>query len=83
MEHRWRSDGFSQFCLTVLCRGTEALSADVAVVLGIITCSAYGGNLSPILANILLNECDHELELRGHRFVRYADDMVISCASRK
>ncbi|MCK9287947.1 MAG: reverse transcriptase domain-containing protein, partial [Sphaerochaetaceae bacterium] len=42
-----------------------------------------GGNLSPILANILLNECDHELELRGHRFVRYADDMVISCASRK
>ncbi|MDD2406085.1 MAG: reverse transcriptase domain-containing protein, partial [Sphaerochaetaceae bacterium] len=35
-----------------------------------------GGNLSPILANILLNECDHELELRGHRFVRYADDMV-------
>lgn len=42
-----------------------------------------GGNLSPILANILLNECDHELELRGHRFVRYADDMVISCTSRK
>ena len=42
-----------------------------------------GGNLSPILANILLNECDHELERRGHRFVRYADDMVISCTSRK
>jgi RNA-directed DNA polymerase len=42
-----------------------------------------GGNLSPILANILLNECDHELERRGHRFVRYADDMVIACSSRK
>jgi len=42
-----------------------------------------GGNLSPILANILLNECDHELERRGHRFARYADDMVISCSSRK
>jgi RNA-directed DNA polymerase len=42
-----------------------------------------GGNLSPILANILLNECDRELERRGHRFVRYADDMVISCSSRK
>jgi len=42
-----------------------------------------GGNLSPILANILLNECDRELEQRGHRFVRYADDMVISCSSRK
>jgi group II intron reverse transcriptase/maturase len=42
-----------------------------------------GGNLSPILANILLNECDHELIRRGHRFVRYADDMVIFCGSRK
>ncbi|MFA7224787.1 MAG: group II intron reverse transcriptase/maturase [Sphaerochaetaceae bacterium] len=42
-----------------------------------------GGNLSPILANILLNECDHELMGRGHRFVRYADDMVIFCGSRK
>ena len=42
-----------------------------------------GGNLSPILANILLNECDRELTRRGHRFVRYADDMVIACSSRK
>jgi RNA-directed DNA polymerase len=42
-----------------------------------------GGNLSPVLANILLNECDRELERRGHKFVRYADDMVIACASRK
>lgn len=36
-----------------------------------------GGPLSPLLANILLNEPDHELERRGHRFARYADDMVI------
>lgn len=42
-----------------------------------------GGNLSPILANILLNECDHELIRRGHRFARYADDLVIFCGSRK
>ncbi|MDY0303976.1 MAG: group II intron reverse transcriptase/maturase [Sphaerochaeta sp.] len=42
-----------------------------------------GGNLSPILANVLLNECDWELTRRGHRFVRYADDMVIFCGSRK
>lgn len=42
-----------------------------------------GGNLSPILANVLLNECDQELTRRGHRFVRYADDMVIACSSRK
>ncbi|MFB5269633.1 group II intron reverse transcriptase/maturase [Paenibacillus enshidis] len=33
-----------------------------------------GGNLSPILSNIMLNELDKELENRGHRFVRYADD---------
>ena len=42
-----------------------------------------GGPLSPLLGNIMLNECDHELERRGHRFVRYADDMMIFCKSRK
>ena len=36
-----------------------------------------GGNLSPILSNIMLNELDKELEKRGLRFVRYADDCVI------
>jgi len=36
-----------------------------------------GGPLSPLLANILLNELDHQLERRGHRFARYADDMVV------
>ena len=41
-----------------------------------------GGPLSPLLANIMLNELDHELERRGHRFVRYADDMVIFCKSK-
>ena len=42
-----------------------------------------GGPLSPLLSNIMLNELDKELENRGHRFVRYADDMVIFCKSRK
>lgn len=36
-----------------------------------------GGPLSPVCANILLNELDQLLESRGHRFVRYADDMVL------
>ncbi|MHC1731037.1 MAG: group II intron reverse transcriptase/maturase [Bacteroidales bacterium] len=40
-----------------------------------------GGPLSPVLSNILLNELDRELERRGHKFVRYADDMVIFCRS--
>ena len=36
-----------------------------------------GGPLSPLLANILLDDFDKELEKRGHRFVRYADDTII------
>jgi RNA-directed DNA polymerase len=36
-----------------------------------------GGNLSPLLSNIMLNELDRELESRGLRFVRYADDCII------
>jgi group II intron reverse transcriptase/maturase len=40
-----------------------------------------GGPLSPLLSNIMLNELDRELEGRGHKFVRYADDMVILCKS--
>ena len=42
-----------------------------------------GGPLSPMLSNIMLNELDKELERRGHKFVRYADDLVILCKSRK
>lgn len=40
-----------------------------------------GGNLSPILSNIMLNELDKELESRGLHFVRYADDCVIAVGS--
>lgn len=40
-----------------------------------------GGNLSPLLSNIMLNELDKELEKRGLHFVRYADDCVIAVRS--
>jgi group II intron reverse transcriptase/maturase len=59
---------------------------------GVIVCNKFeetelgvpqGGPLSPLLANILLNELDHELEGRGHKFVRYADDMLIFCKSKR
>ncbi len=40
-----------------------------------------GGNLSPLLSNIMLNELDKELEVRGLRFTRYADDCVIAARS--
>jgi len=42
-----------------------------------------GGNLSPLLSNIMLNELDKELEARGLRFVRYADDSLIFVRSEK
>lgn len=42
-----------------------------------------GGPLSPLLANVLLDEVDRELECRGHRFVRYADDSNVYVRSLK
>jgi RNA-directed DNA polymerase len=42
-----------------------------------------GGPLSPLLANILLDDLDRELERRGHRFVRYADDFIILVKSQR
>ncbi|MCK5763300.1 MAG: group II intron reverse transcriptase/maturase [Clostridiales bacterium] len=42
-----------------------------------------GGNLSPLLSNIMLNELDKELEARGLNFVRYADDCMILTKSEK
>ncbi|MCL7940713.1 group II intron reverse transcriptase/maturase [Halomonas sp. ATCH28] len=42
-----------------------------------------GGPLSPLLANILLDDVDKELERRGHRFCRYADDMQVYVKSRR
>jgi group II intron reverse transcriptase/maturase len=59
---------------------------------GVVVCGRFeetelgvpqGGPLSPLCANIVLNELDRELERRGHRFVRYADDMVIFCKSKR
>jgi RNA-directed DNA polymerase len=42
-----------------------------------------GGPLSPVLANVVLDELDWELERRGHRFARYADDCNILVRSRR
>ena len=42
-----------------------------------------GGNLSPLLSNIMLNELDKELTVRGLNFVRYADDCIILVKSEK
>ena len=42
-----------------------------------------GGPLSPLLSNIMLNELDKELDSRGHNYVRYADDCMILCKSKR
>lgn len=44
---------------------------------------AQGGNLSPLCSNIMLNELDKELERRGIRFVRYADDMLLFARTKR
>jgi len=47
------------------------------------TGTPQGGTLSPLLSNIYLTGFDRELENRGHRFVRYADDCNIYVKSRR
>lgn len=42
-----------------------------------------GGVISPLLANIVLNKLDWQLEQAGYRFVRYADDFVVVCQTRE
>lgn len=42
-----------------------------------------GGNISPLCSNIMLNELDHELERRGIKFVRYADDMMLFAKTKR
>ncbi|KLN52091.1 reverse transcriptase (RNA-dependent DNA polymerase) [Variovorax paradoxus] len=42
-----------------------------------------GGPLSPLLANVLLDEVDRELERKGHKFVRYADDCHVYVKSKR
>ncbi|WP_241905586.1 reverse transcriptase domain-containing protein, partial [Vibrio breoganii] len=45
--------------------------------------SPQGGVISPLIANIYLDAFDQEMRNRGHRIVRYADDILIFCRSRK
>ena len=45
--------------------------------------SPQGGPLSPLLANVYLNEYDHEYERRGVPVIRYADDIVLLCRSQR
>ena len=42
-----------------------------------------GGNVSPLCSNVILNELDHELERRGIRFARYADDLLLFAKTKR
>jgi len=61
---------------------------DAGVMVGGVTLATtegtpQGSPLSPLLANIMLDDLDHELEQRGHTFVRYADDLRVYVASER
>ena len=59
--------------------GVMVAGVTVATVEG----TPQGSPLSPLLANIMLDDLDHELERRGHTFVRYADDLRVYVASER
>jgi group II intron reverse transcriptase/maturase len=59
--------------------GVMVAGLKVATVEG----TPQGSPLSPLLANIMLDDLDHELERRGHVFVRYADDLRVYVASER
>ena len=63
------------------------LKAKVVLPDGVVVSSEegvpQGGPLSPLLSNIVLDELDHELDRRGHRFVRYADDCNVYVRSER
>ena len=69
--------------LRLIRRYLDAGIMDDGVVMERYEGTPQGGPLSPLLANVLLDEVDRELERRGHRFVRYADDCNVYVRSRK
>jgi group II intron reverse transcriptase/maturase len=69
--------------LRLIRRYLDAGILDHGVVIERYEGTPQGGPLSPLLANVLLDEVDRELERRGHRFVRYADDCNVYVRSRK
>jgi group II intron reverse transcriptase/maturase len=69
--------------LGIIRRYLEAGVMESGVVMERYMGTPQGGPLSPLLANVLLDEVDRELERRGHAFVRYADDCNVYVRSRR
>lgn len=85
--YRWAVDiDLSKFFDTVDHRklmGLLARKLSGESLLGLIGRYLRAGVMSPLLANIMLDELDKDLERRGHRFARYADDFVVLVKSPK
>ncbi len=69
--------------LTLIRRYLQAGVMVNGVVIETVEGTPQGGPLSPLLANILLDDLDKELEKRGHKFVRYADDCNVYVKSKR
>lgn len=69
--------------LTLIWKFLRSGILDKDIYIETIKGAPQGGPLSPILANIYLNMLDIELEKRGHRFIRYADDFIIFVKSKR
>jgi group II intron reverse transcriptase/maturase len=84
LSKRFESQGIDgKAVLRLIRRYLEAGILDGGVVMERYEGTPQGGPLSPLLANVLLDEVDRELERRGHRFVRYADDCNVYVRSHK
>ena len=79
LRKRVNDPGVIRLVRAYLCAGIM----DGGVVVERAEGTPQGGPLSPLLANVLLDEVDRELERRGHRFARYADDCNVYVRSRK
>ena len=77
---RWIGD---KRLLRIIRRFLEAGLLQQGVKISRVEGTPQGGPLSPLLANLLLDDLDKELERRGHRFCRYADDCNIYVQSRR
>jgi len=77
---RWIGD---KRLLRIIRRFLEAGLLQQGVKISRVEGTPQGGPLSPLLANLLLDDLDKELERRGHRFCRYADDCNIYVQSKR
>lgn len=78
--YRWIGD---KRLLRIVRRFLEAGMLQEGVKIRRVEGTPQGGPLSPLLANLLLDDLDKELEKRGHRFCRYADDCNIYVRTRR